>query len=43
MNKNNININGIAQIILILGVIYLASLGADGWGWLLFIFFLISV
>jgi hypothetical protein len=40
MSNNNISTKGIIQIILIIGAIYLASIGADGWGWMLFIFFL---
>ena len=42
-NNNNISTTGIIQIILILGAIYLLSTGTDGWGWLLFIFFLTAL
>lgn len=42
-NNNNISTTGIIQIILILGTIYLASTGTEGWGWLLFIFFLTAL
>lgn len=42
-NNNNTSTTGIIQIILILRAIYLASVGADGWGWLLFFFFLTAL
>jgi hypothetical protein len=32
----------LVQIALITGVIILASLGVEGWGWLIFILFLMS-
>jgi hypothetical protein len=40
MGNHNISTKGLIQIILIFGVIYLASTGSDAWGWLLFVFFL---
>lgn len=42
-NNNNISTIGIIQIILIIGAIYLASNGTEGWGWLLFTFFFLAI
>jgi hypothetical protein len=43
MSNSGISTKGVIQIILVLGAIYLASIGAAGWGWMLFIFFLTAV
>lgn len=41
--KNDINIdnNFILNAILLIGAIVLMAMGADGWGWLLLVYFLI--
>jgi hypothetical protein len=43
MSNSGISTKGVIQIILVLGAIYLASIDATGWGWMLFMFFLTAV
>lgn len=38
----NINWKTILQIVLVLGICYLAANNKDGWGWLVFILIIIS-
>ena len=41
--KNWINWDKAVDIALIAGVVYLASTGKDGWGWLVFLLFIITI
>jgi len=40
MNDGKLSNKTIIQAIMLIGAIYLASVSAPGWGWLLFFFFL---
>jgi hypothetical protein len=39
-NKSFWNWSKVVDIILLFGIVFLAALGKDGWGWLVFLFFI---